>query len=503
MTLASIKNDITKAGDSIDSLQNYLNENFSELQLFFLNLSETDCSGIETELTDFYYSFVNTNALQRLKNSDEKIPKEITAFLISIAKVFEKVRSLAVISDITGLLPPQSSIKYRFKALSKYWEGRANMNGYFTRAFPRVMRFLSKAQDADGEDYTVEVVIAVNLFYKEATAFFTSAEKTDKIESFKALFKNESNQKEFGFLRHYLIERTLEGIEFEGISLSEKVSKVYNPSEIMYRFFKDNIVDKVKYHQNTTDRKPLGFNNNEIRNDIIKYGRADFRGKYKSLSTDEIVLLYCYFNMRKHYFSTLHFFSKIQNFSDRISGENPIIFIDLGCGPLTSGLAIGDFFYAQKQDKLTLQYFGVDIAESMLKKAEEFSKHEIFNEESEWFFAENWNDILETVTEKIIPLKSKIIINASYLFASDSMDELDLATFVNNINESFPNNETMFFFQNPVNPARNSKFHKFKKQLKYLKNVQQFDEKVFYNTFPNSQYEPKKEIVYFEILTNH
>ena len=47
-----------------------------------------------------------------------------------------------------------------------------------------------------------------------------------------------------------------------------------------------------------------------------------------------------------------------------------IIFIDYGCGPLTSGIA---FWNATRQHKIT--YIGLDISQNMLDKASEINRH--------------------------------------------------------------------------------------------------------------------------------
>ncbi len=503
MTLSSIENEIEKHGKSVHFLNEYILNNFATLQLFFLNLSETDCVPIEKDLEDFYYNFVNTPAIITLKNETSEPTEKILGFIILLAKVYENIYAQAIIADIASLLPTKSSIRYRLKALSAYWEGRTNMNTYFGKSFPRVMKWLGKAQDAEGEDYSYEVATAAIKFYQEGKLFYDKKNKKDIANKFKELFLLQKHKDSHKFLNHYLVKRVLEGITFEELKLKSPIRKVYEPSLRMHTFFRNMIVNKVQQHPKSIKGKLLGFDSSEIRYDIIQCGTADFRNKYKSLTTDNIVLLYCYFNMRKHYFSTLHFFNKIDTLFKRISLKEPIVFIDLGCGPLTSGLALGEYFHIKTSQKLSMNYFGIDIAKSMLKKAKDFSEIDLFSNQCSWTFSDNWNGVFNNICNQIIQNKTKIVINASYLFASSSLDENDLAKFINKLNRKFPNNETIFFFQNPVNPTRNSKFFSFKEKLKFLKKSMQFNEIVYYNNYPNSHYEPKKETVYFEILTNH
>jgi len=187
---------------------------------------------------------------------------------------------------------------------------------------------------------------------------------------------------------------------------------------------------------------------------------------------------------------------------DWLNQAYPVLFIDLGCGPLTSGLALADFYFSKSGEKLKFNYWGIDIATSMQDKAKQFSKTTIFSDQCEWYFSDSWNN-QEEVLESIQDKATKIIINASYLFASSSLDEKDLAGFINHINEKYKYNETIFLFQNPVNLDKSKKFTTFKKNLKTLKSVKQFEETVFYQNKPNSYFEPRKETVHFEILSNH
>ncbi len=224
-----------------------------------------------------------------------------------------------------------------------------------------------------------------------------------------------------------------------------------------------------------------------------------FNEPYQNFPIEDKVLLYCYFNMRKHYFSSYFVFDKIIDFHKWFPQNPPTIFIDLGCGPLTSALALADYYKAKTNKYLKFNYIGVDIALSMLKKAEEFSQIDNFTSDCQFSFIEDWFQILN-ILEPSIESESKIIFNASYLFASNSLNEIELANSINTIMELYSQNQTIFIFQNPNNSIRNRKYDIFKNSLKYLNTSYSDVDTVYYK---NKKYgDLRDEPVYYELLSN-
>jgi hypothetical protein len=270
----------------------------------------------------------------------------------------------------------------------------------------------------------------------------------------------------------------------------------------MFDVFRTEIVDVVKEHPQTRfNAILLGYTAETIRHDIISYGRADFRDGYEKLSADEKVLLYCYFNMRKHFFTSSFVFEKIYEslravFNDP---EKTVVFIDLGCGPMTSGLALADLHFEKTGSKLNLNYVGVDIAQAMISKAERFLSYDIFSEASDSAFALSWNAISKPKLKSLVGLDNHIVINASYLFASSTLDEMDLAAFVKSLVRKYSTSKIYFIYQNPHRSDRNQKYLDFKAELiyqAYETNV----ERVYYKNNPGSFSDPSVEDVYYEIL---
>ena len=205
--------------------------------------------------------------------------------------------------------------------------------------------------------------------------------------------------------------------------------------------------------------------------------------------------------MRKHFFTSSFVFEKIYDslrpvFNDP---EKTVVFIDIGCGPLTSGLALADLHAEKTGEKLTINYIGIDISQAMLNKAAQFLKHNIFSEESQSAFYLNWNGIPKATLKKFVGLNNPIVINASYLFASTSLEETELAAFVKDLVIKYHTSDIYFTYQNPNRSDRNQKYLNFKGELiyqAYETNV----ERVYYKNNPSSYSDPSAEDVYFEIL---
>ena len=104
---------------------------------------------------------------------------------------------------------------------------------------------------------------------------------------------------------------------------------------------------------------------------MLTKGRTDFstghyHKLYGRLTADEKVLLYCFVNMKQHYFEALSTFRTYRKEIQSVfEADLPARMIDLGCGPGTAALALSDCLARPR-----LRYYGVDIAKPMLAKAE-------------------------------------------------------------------------------------------------------------------------------------
>ncbi len=131
---------------------------------------------------------------------------------------------------------------------------------------------------------------------------------------------------------------------------------------------------------------------------------------------------------------------------------------------MTSGLALADLLHTTTGHTIRMDYIGVDIAPPMLERAERFEEVRFFAEGSNFYYYRNWNDIPIELLKTMASRQTPIILNASYLFASRSLDGEDLAQFVIELRRYF--DHVYFVFQNPNYHERNTKFNYFKSLLR-------------------------------------
>ncbi len=141
----------------------------------------------------------------------------------------------------------------------------------------------------------------------------------------------------------------------------------YKPGENLRRLFENLVVRPFERHPRTQPWVEYVVNTNHTyhREEILKRGRANFSEPYNELSSEDKVLLYCIYYLPMHLFSSYHVFSKhLASISDKV------VFIDFGCGPLTSGIA---FWAFAQQSNIT--YLGIDNSEAMRYKAERINRY--------------------------------------------------------------------------------------------------------------------------------
>ncbi|SEB01526.1 AAA domain-containing protein [Flavobacterium gillisiae] len=276
--------------------------------------------------------------------------------------------------------------------------------------------------------------------------------------------------------------------------------------------FDDIIINPLKFDKRTIKYPELilGKSNDFIRSNIIEYGRANFDTSYtyqtnlftQEFSIKDKVMLYCFYNMRKHYFSNISVFdSYFDLFKLELKqNSNRITFIDFGCGPLTAGIAFNQFG-KKIVENFNMNYFGIDISSGMVEMAKEFSKENIFHNNSTFHFNKSYTEINEELLEELFTLPNLVILNFSYLFANLDLEQtIELAQQINNTVDKFPLNKYIVIYQNPV--QRHHNFTRFKKELKEInKNNIRKTETVSYRNKENSSYDNSETFTY-EIITN-
>lgn len=286
--------------------------------------------------------------------------------------------------------------------------------------------------------------------------------------------------------------------------------KVYSPDDGFAEVFDTLVMETLKNDPRTTSfpHLILGQSNDFIRNNVIEYGRTSFDTIHKpslfaqEFSVKDKVNLYCYYNMRKHYFSGLAIFDTFRNLFELQIGqtEGRVTFMDFGCGPLTSGLAFNQS-YKESHVDYALRYVGIDISNGMLDKAGEFAKSGLFPSNTSFQFVNSFKTINKDLLEEWFRFSNTVVLNFSYLFANLDIEQVqELVQDINGMVERYPLNRYLLIYQNPIH--RHHNFGKFKKQLKHLeKSFVRESETVSYKNASQSIYD-KTESFTYEILGN-
>jgi len=241
------------------------------------------------------------------------------------------------------------------------------------------------------------------------------------------------------------------------------------------------------------------------RQKILERGTADFNTDPDGLTPDDKVIIYCYYYMEMHIVSSFHVFTSSDSLLKDyiVDPSKNIVFIDLGCGPLTSGVALAWYYGYLDDKKQDFHYIGIDNCEAMIRKARVISERQAWRG-CTFNFLESYEDHDSILKSIDIYLSSRqyeedlIVLNYSYLFASSTLDVEKLAELVKKILNTYKSHKICLFFQNPPLEFLNRKWEKFKSLIPELCPVG--GDKEAKLSYRNTTGKSKKIDLYFETL---
>ena len=230
----------------------------------------------------------------------------------------------------------------------------------------------------------------------------------------------------------------------------------YEPNKSLQGLFEDLVVrpfehDLPELAVDVKNKRPYYWQ--DIAH-ILQHGQSNFdqtsfdESSNRYYSPKHKGAIYCIHYMPMHLFSSYHIFT---NYLTPISKKDKVVFIDFGCGPLTSGIAFRAF--AEQSD---ITYLGIDSSRTMLEKAAVINKYgpnkyrDPFFHKFELIHDYNY-DYLITVLDKYIENgdKTQIIFNFCYFFASETLDIDNLSNVLTQIMEVSGQHKMCLVYQNP------------------------------------------------------
>ena len=288
----------------------------------------------------------------------------------------------------------------------------------------------------------------------------------------------------------------------------------YKPGESLKHLFEELIVKPFEHDLPTL---AADVRNNRIYYwediaRILRQGQSNFdETSYDKPSNEyyfpkDKVAIYCVHHMPRHLFGAYHIFT---NFLTPISKENKVVFIDFGCGPLTSGIAFHAF-----TGPCDITYLGIDSSQTMLEKAVVINTYGP-NTYREPFFDKialiRASDDLPRLLDGYIENGdgTQIIFNFCYFFSSPTLDIDNLSDVLIGIMKKYNQHKICLIYQNPdhrsLSGARRlklyGKWEKLKMNLSVFRNqgiqsdVEMFSYRRLINDLPHNNAK-----VYYEIL---
>jgi SAM-dependent methyltransferase len=418
-------------------------------------------------------------------SENEILTDEIQMLYTHLAFYFKKANKKEF-ADSCCTFIANNIFKKRLSAWLHY--KRYNNNQSHITEFSNYLQKLSLAIYDDSEDYTYEILSDLNDYKIYSISRLPEGLKIKLLD----LFNDIELQTQFPIL----LQLQLEPIKIlPDVEIAEINDKVQVPSPVIQNIFDINFLNIMK------KENLFGYTIIEVTSKIIQKGQADFDQGYEDLTAQQVVKLYCYCNMRMHYFTSLNFYERSEFFEMFYNSTGRIKFIDIGCGPGTSGLAFANYIFEKTKIPAVFDYFGIDTSLNMQNQAKEMMKNQIFTSNYIPYFVRSINNI----EINSLANSSCIILNASYVFASEDLSIDEIVTFINDLRKIHRYTPKYLLFQNPANKISNIELNKryteFKKLLGnyeeiYIKKC----ERICYYNQIKMYGEPKFRDVYLEIL---
>ena len=232
-----------------------------------------------------------------------------------------------------------------------------------------------------------------------------------------------------------------------------------NNGDTFERLFNMHVVEHAKADAYSLFPQFIMGNSEATNKALIDYGRINFvsakicqidtedvmgRKLMRTFSARDLVTLYCYNYMQDYYSEAKKMYCSYRNelMENGLVVSDNIMFIDMGCGPATAGLAFMEVF----GDVVSLvEYYGVDTSEAMLEMAEKMM-HDGYADKVGIHTVNSLLRLNANFWSAISEVPSVVVFNFSYFFSNVSPTFAEnLANQIAQIVNNHPLNKYVFF----------------------------------------------------------
>lgn len=232
-----------------------------------------------------------------------------------------------------------------------------------------------------------------------------------------------------------------------------------NNGDTFERLFNMHVVEHAKADAYSLFPQFIMGNSEATNKALIDYGRINFvsakicqidtedvmgRKLMRTFSARDLVTLYCYNYMQDYYSEAKKMYCSYRNelMENGLVVSDNIMFIDMGCGPATAGLAFMEVF----GDVVSMvEYYGVDTSEAMLEMAEKMI-HDGYADKVGIHTVNSLLRLNANFWSAISEVPSVVVFNFSYFFSNVSPTFAEnLANQIAQIVNNHPLNKYVFF----------------------------------------------------------
>ena len=252
-------------------------------------------------------------------------------------------------------------------------------------------------------------------------------------------------------------ERDMKEQGLGGNFFDEKVDD--NNGDTFERLFNMHVVEHAKADAYSLFPQFIMGNSEATNKALIDYGRINFvsakicqidsedvmgRKLMRTFSARDLVTLYCYNYMQDYYSEAKKMYCSYRNelMENGLVVSDNIMFVDMGCGPATAGLAFMEVF----GDVVSMvEYYGVDTSEAMLEMAEKMM-HDGYADKVGIHTVNSLLRLNANFWSAISEVPSVVVFNFSYFFSNVSPTFAEnLANQIAQIVNNHPLNKYVFF----------------------------------------------------------